>query len=901
MKKNKYVTIVICILLSLCIFIAACDGNGRNSQEDGGKVILEYIEQSNVIHWKCNWAEKYTLIVYLGENADGTVVYNESDISGAENHRRLGGYFAQSGKYFVILLVFKDNEVERETLVIDVVVDQIWQDPDDNYHDPDAPDDVDGVKRDIGKLRSIYYHLAKRNDDLSIVLANQNGIKSVSGFTLSQYGDWSYDKNANALNIKSVYFKKFSVGARLSFEVQYNDDSQDKINVQIVDELPMDIIKGGVINSPIYSENTNGVITLLNLAINYDIYLGYDGKVASEGSKNYVKDVSIDGKRLLSSAYVCSNDSKITLTANKSLSGLSYGIHLLEIYTTHGKSEVWLNLKGADSYPINVKVDYDSSYPEIFVRWDMLRDDAEEFIVKVGDKEYSSVDNSDLFDGYNFNATGRIAYGDEVRVTALMDGKRETSLGAILNVDISNPSIQRYLAYTNSFEYLGTRYNTFIDDYDELKDLVFYSLIHYNDLTPSTDSNFEKMWRIYVNPSLAGNATQLDTKIRSAVEYFNEGVKDSWQVKGGYINIYEVHLTVYSTCIPSSATRTPTIKENIFNDTHFSAVGRSVDFDDFAVNSLQETAEVTYSEELYRALERGVRPIPKQGSPAQAVYQKAKTILRSIIDDGMTDFQKVHAIADWLSAYVTYNWALSDELNAASPSNESYNKYYAYRELYLEGAILDGLAVCNGYAKAVSLLCGIEGIPCYKIKGASGKGSELVNPVYAQHAWNKVYIDGNWYVLDSTWANEKYQFNGNSQTQEVLKHNTLFMTDEQSGNQKDGAHYEIYLGDYSGYFAGAPYDVFANTFFNFDGNIYDMVMDNESELEILLRYVAKTKGKMMGQGSYITIDVRCDNLLLKQYISALKSDGLDIFANYGVDVKYSQSYGSMTSLVFWKK
>ena len=36
------------------------------------------------------------------------------------------------------------------------------------------------------------------------------------------------------------------------------------------------------------------------------------------------------------------------------------------------------------------------------------------------------------------------------------------------------------------------------------------------------------------------------------------------------------------------------------------------------------------------------------------------------------------------------------------------------------------------------------------------------------------------------------------------------MTDEQSGNQKDGAHYEIYLGDYSGYFAGAPYDVFAN-------------------------------------------------------------------------------------------
>ncbi len=64
------------------------------------KSYLNILSKSNVIHWKCNWAEKYTLIVYLGENADGTVVYNESDISGAENHRRLGGYFCAVGKIF---------------------------------------------------------------------------------------------------------------------------------------------------------------------------------------------------------------------------------------------------------------------------------------------------------------------------------------------------------------------------------------------------------------------------------------------------------------------------------------------------------------------------------------------------------------------------------------------------------------------------------------------------------------------------------------------------------------------------------------------------------------------------------------------------------------------------------
>ncbi|MDE6275019.1 MAG: hypothetical protein K2M75_00615 [Clostridia bacterium] len=901
MKKNNRLVIMICILLLLCIFAAACSVNDYDDSDPQNTIVLEYLNQNNIIKWTANWAEKFTLIVYYGENTNGTVIYNEIDINAADNHRKLGGYFAQSGKYFAVLLAYKGDEIKRETIVIDVHVDYVELDPNDEYIDPSLPSEPEGFKKDIGKLKSVYYHIAKSDEGLSIVLANQNGVKSVSGFTLSAYGDWSYDKDTNSLEIAGVYFNKFSLGARLSFDVEYNDGRSDKINVQLVDEMPMEIIKGGLINSPIYSNNSNGVISLLNLAINYDIYLGYGGKVASEGSANYVKDVSIDGKKL-SSSYICySKESKITLTANKSLSGLSYGMHLLEIFTTHGKSEVWLNVKGTNTYPLNVSIDYDSSYPDIFVRWTMLRDDAEEFIVKIGDKEYSNKKYPELFDGYKFDASGKIAYGDEVRVTAVIGGKAETSLGATLDIDISNPAVQGYLSYDNSFEYLGTRYNTFIKDYDELKDLVFYSLIHYDELTESKESGFEKMWRIYVNPSLESNAKGLQQRINSAVGYFNEGVKDKWQVNGGYINIYEVYFTISSTCVPDDAIRSSSVSENVYNDVHFSKTGRSADFDGFAANNLQKTAEVTYSEELYLALERGVRPIPKKGSSAETVYERAKTILRSIVDDNMDDYQKVHAIADWLSANVSYNWTLAEELGKASPSSDSYNKYYAYRELYLEGAILDGLAVCNGYAKAVSLLCGIEGIRCYKIKGASGSGSGIwPNRVYPQHAWNKAYIDGSWYVIDSTWANEKYQVNNSSVTKEVLKHNTLFMTEDQSGNRPDGAHYETYVGDYSGYFAGSSYDVFANTFFWYDGNIYDMVIDSESELEILLNYFESSKGRDMARGTYVTVDVRCDNTLLKEYIAKLRGKGLDIFSDYLVETKYAPAYGGMTSLVFSK-
>ena len=62
---------------------------------------------------------------------------------------------------------------------------------------------------------------------------------------------------------------------------------------------------------------------------------------------------------------------------------------------------------------------------------------------------------------------------------------------------------------------------------------------------------------------------------------------------------------------------------------------------------------------------------------------------------------------------------------------------------YLESVFLDtnNLVVCDGYAKAFSLLCNMEGIDCIRVTGKlSSEG----------HAWNKVKIDGIWYVVDIT-------------------------------------------------------------------------------------------------------------------------------------------------------
>lgn len=82
---------------------------------------------------------------------------------------------------------------------------------------------------------------------------------------------------------------------------------------------------------------------------------------------------------------------------------------------------------------------------------------------------------------------------------------------------------------------------------------------------------------------------------------------------------------------------------------------------------------------------------------------------------------------DWLVRECDY--AYQEYLNHALPKNV-YNAY---------GALVNGRAVCNGYALAYSYLLGKMGINSYVL------GSDVMN-----HAWNLLCIDGVWYHADLT-------------------------------------------------------------------------------------------------------------------------------------------------------
>ena len=83
--------------------------------------------------------------------------------------------------------------------------------------------------------------------------------------------------------------------------------------------------------------------------------------------------------------------------------------------------------------------------------------------------------------------------------------------------------------------------------------------------------------------------------------------------------------------------------------------------------------------------------------------------------------------------------ALSDRCAYDFDAEKDESKWRAYTAI---GALLDGKAVCDGYARAMELLCSYVKIPCRIIYGTS-KGDS--------HAWNLIDLDGNWYHFDPTW------------------------------------------------------------------------------------------------------------------------------------------------------
>ena len=115
------------------------------------------------------------------------------------------------------------------------------------------------------------------------------------------------------------------------------------------------------------------------------------------------------------------------------------------------------------------------------------------------------------------------------------------------------------------------------------------------------------------------------------------------------------------------------------------------------------------------------------------VEEKIDWIVSNYLNDGMSEYQRALKLYDWLCMHVAYDHAY---LDTDVPTGA--------HGVYGEGALLDGTAVCSGYAEAYKWLLERAGIESTVVIGVARSSG-------GAHAWNLARIDGEWYQFDATW------------------------------------------------------------------------------------------------------------------------------------------------------
>lgn len=112
-------------------------------------------------------------------------------------------------------------------------------------------------------------------------------------------------------------------------------------------------------------------------------------------------------------------------------------------------------------------------------------------------------------------------------------------------------------------------------------------------------------------------------------------------------------------------------------------------------------------------------------SVTKKLYTKLDAILAKIIKPGMTQEQKIKAIHDYVVLHVTYDSRYREDQSVGS----------------VMIAIDEGRGVCGDYTLLFKDLCQRISIPCVFEDG---------DPFTLNHAWNAVFVNGEWKFVDTT-------------------------------------------------------------------------------------------------------------------------------------------------------
>lgn len=123
----------------------------------------------------------------------------------------------------------------------------------------------------------------------------------------------------------------------------------------------------------------------------------------------------------------------------------------------------------------------------------------------------------------------------------------------------------------------------------------------------------------------------------------------------------------------------------------------------------------------------------------EEIQKRVEEITGEIISDGMSDVEKEMAINAWLCENAVYDdGALenAEKYSFTQVDEDFYDSFTAY------GILTGGVGVCASYSASFKLLADAADLESIVVTGYLD-GS-------MPHAWNKVKIEDNWYIVDAT-------------------------------------------------------------------------------------------------------------------------------------------------------
>lgn len=374
--------------------------------------------------------------------------------------------------------------------------------------------------------------------------------------------------------------------------------------------------------------------------------------------------------------------------------------------------------------------------------------------------------------------------------------------------------------YASHFhDYGGYAQNSYITSKEELKNLILFVLEN----------------KIAEIKFYAGYSTP--ETVKNDVSEVRDCVEESGIIPGYSLETSGNEFTIKFRFFADEAGLVPTVNspeydapdgfsdavQNTYSKPHYDNVKKTRDF---YIDGVKETMSVSTSNMLYKAVAWGYKPVfmGSQAENLQQIYDNAKDALSYIVSDDMSEYEKVHAIYDYIIYNVRYDHDCANAQDKYVSGNLSLNEKMKYYGYYLEGIFLDKFykkdmhAVCDGKSKAFVLMCGIEGITAVRISGeASSDGKN-----FGGHAWNKVLLDLNgtgdkeWYFVDTTWGDV------GDDSKEFLSHAYFLLSDDEVKNthvEKQGHGYPK---------AEGKFDYYAHETYTSSGTEYNYVITNNN-------------------------------------------------------------------------